>query len=192
MSLSLRLLPKLQVSRRQKFGLAAVFCLTGLVIVAAVLRVTQIAKAGYNEPVRLAVWTNVEGSISIVVGCMPPLKNLLGRAITSTIRSRRSHASPHDAEASEAQNYRTGSRSRKTESNTHGMKLQDRVSMFKSNHSHNSSKNQIVVRQDYGWVNRSESEVEADGPFGDEARIIHPQLAHRSVGFDGMDRHDWT
>lgn len=88
MSLPLRLLRELQVTRPQKIGLAVVFCLGMTIIAVAVIRMTQIIGQARVDPVGLAVWGLVESSVSVIVGSLPPLKSFLGKQIhrfTNTI-----------------------------------------------------------------------------------------------------------
>lgn len=85
MALPLRLLPDLQVNRRQKIGLTAIFGIGCVVIAIAVVRLTQIVGKERADPVGLALWGIVESSISVVVGSLPALKSFLGRAIQRTL-----------------------------------------------------------------------------------------------------------
>ncbi|KIX06814.1 uncharacterized protein Z518_04790 [Rhinocladiella mackenziei CBS 650.93] len=81
MSLPLRLLRELQVSRPQKIGLGVVFCLGLAIIAVAIIRLTQIVGQARADPVGLAVWGLVESSVSVIIGSLPPLKSFLGKQI---------------------------------------------------------------------------------------------------------------
>jgi hypothetical protein len=85
MLLPIGLLPSLQVNKRQKIGLAGIFCVGLIVIAAALLRLSQIVGAARTDPVGLAVWGLVESSISVMVGSLPALKTFLGRTLHRTL-----------------------------------------------------------------------------------------------------------
>ena len=79
MVLPIRLLHKLQITRKQKFGLVAVFSLGFIIIAAAIVRLIQIKGQDRSDPVGLAVWGLVESTISVIVGSLPPLKAFIAR-----------------------------------------------------------------------------------------------------------------
>lgn len=82
MSLPLRILRELQVSRAQKVGLGVVFCLGFVVIAVAIIRLKQIVGEARADPVGLAVWGLVESTVSVIIGSLPPLKSFLGKQIS--------------------------------------------------------------------------------------------------------------
>lgn len=171
MLLPLRLIPTLQVNRRQKIGLAGVFCVGIMVIAAAIARLTQIIGQARTDPVGLAVWGIVESSVSVIVGSLPALKSLLSRTMERTLRQ------GHTPYAPGSSSRRGGHSSREKRSNTlesHGtgtgsIPLKDTYNPTPSHLSSTSSKGQIFVRQDYGWVRSSESKA---GPYDDEVTFF--------------------
>ncbi|KAF1347288.1 hypothetical protein EJ07DRAFT_91138, partial [Lizonia empirigonia] len=87
MVLPLNLLRKLQVSTRQKFGLAVIFSLGTIIIAFAFARLGQVSKATSkmaknpstvaDGPVLLSMWSHIESSVSIVVATLPAFRYLL-------------------------------------------------------------------------------------------------------------------
>jgi hypothetical protein len=76
--LPLFLLRKLQISRRQSWGLVSIFILGGLAILMSVARLIALACSAATTQV--AVWTALECSIAIIVACCPALRVLLRRS----------------------------------------------------------------------------------------------------------------
>ena len=85
MVMPIRLLPSLQIDKRQKIGLASIFGIGVIIIAAAIVRCTQVLARARSDPVGLAVWGLVESSISVMVGAMPALKAMLARTVHRTI-----------------------------------------------------------------------------------------------------------
>ncbi|KAJ5676280.1 hypothetical protein N7536_012452 [Penicillium majusculum] len=79
MSLPLRIIWQAKINMQQKIGLVIVFCLGIVIVAAAIIRAVAITGKAYSDQAALAVWSIVESSISIIVGCLPPF-----RAIIST------------------------------------------------------------------------------------------------------------
>lgn len=66
MIIPLRLLWSLQVNRRQKLALTVIFSLAFIVIVFAIVRVVEISPSSEHvDPIWLALWSMVEGSIGM-------------------------------------------------------------------------------------------------------------------------------
>ena len=66
MALPLRLLWGLQISRRQKIALAAIFSLGFIIIIFAIVRVTQTSASSHHvDPVWLALWSVIEASVGM-------------------------------------------------------------------------------------------------------------------------------
>lgn len=94
MVLPLNLLRKLQVSARQKFGLAFIFSLGTIIIGFAFARLAQVTKATSNAskdpstvadgPVLLSMWSHIESSVSIIVATLPAFRYLLNGSIGRT------------------------------------------------------------------------------------------------------------
>ena len=63
MTLPLPLLSILQISKKQKLGLAAVFSIGGIIIVVAIIRAVEINGSERTDPVALAVWGLVESTV---------------------------------------------------------------------------------------------------------------------------------
>lgn len=173
MLLPLRILPKLQVNRRQKIGLACVFCVGFIAIAAAIVRLTLIIGQERTDPVGLAVWGLVESSISVIVGSMPALKSLLSRAVDKASRrgSSLSLGGGASAEGGYASHGRAEYLFSKSGARSAAVGLEDVHSPNPSQHSTSPSKEQIAAPEGYSWVKSSESEVET-GTYDDEVRII--------------------
>jgi hypothetical protein len=174
MLLPLRLLPKLQVSRRQKVGLAGVFCVGIMVVASAIARLTQIIGQERSDPVGLSVWGLVESSVSVIVGSLPPLKNMLGKTLS---RTRRGY-SPYAAEDGTFGRSGRGKVSSALKTRTKTTSIQLKESQL-SSHAHSDSKGRIHVQQEFGWARTtSEPDVESNSHdhshdiYDDEARII--------------------
>ena len=165
MALPLRLLKDLQVTRQQKIGLAAVFCLGLMIVATAIVRMTQILGQARTDPVGLAVWGLVESSVAVIVGSLPPLKAFLTKKIQRYVTGGYVYGG-HG-------NYMPGSKGSRAKGghistnksvtlNNNSIPLEDQ-SGTTSNHDEESVtalKNQIVVTKSYGWE-RSESMGEA-------------------------------
>lgn len=91
MALPIKLLTLLHVTRAQKAALIGIFSVGGIVIVCALIRLTQIVSRARSDPVGLAVWGLVEGSMSVIVGSLPALKSFFGRAWDRTVKKRSGH-----------------------------------------------------------------------------------------------------
>jgi hypothetical protein len=82
MILPLNLLRKLQVSARQKCGLAIIFSLGTIIIAFAITRLVQVTKATSNPdprtladgPVILSMWSHIESSVSVIVATLPAFR----------------------------------------------------------------------------------------------------------------------
>ncbi|EXJ84958.1 hypothetical protein A1O3_05633 [Capronia epimyces CBS 606.96] len=157
MSLPLRLLKELQVTRPQKIGLAIVFSLGLAIIAVAIIRLTQIIGQARADPVGLAVWGLVESSISVIIGSLPPLKSLLGKQIqkfTSAISGRESGGRQSGKDQSGLHAGRSPFNSVVSKSGarlkSESIPLEDRpgagstVTALKSG--------QIIVQKDFGWT----------------------------------------
>ena len=70
MTLLLSLLHNLRTDRKQKAAVAAIFSLSFIVIIVAIIRAIEIrASTKHVDPVWLALWSMIEGS----VGKYPPI-----------------------------------------------------------------------------------------------------------------------
>ena len=64
MGLLLALLWDLKMDRKPKLAIAAVFCLSGIVVIFAVIRAIVISpETGHIDPVWLALWSMIEASV---------------------------------------------------------------------------------------------------------------------------------
>lgn len=175
MLLPLRLLHKLQVSRRQKLGLAGVFCVGIMVVASAIARLTQIIGQERSDPVGLSVWGLVESSISVMVGSLPPLKNMLGKKLSRTRRGYSPYAGEDGTFGSQGRGKVSSALKSRTKTVSIQMKGSDESPL--SSHSHSDSKGRIHVQQEFGWA-RTTSEPDAESgsnghdAYDDEARII--------------------
>lgn len=98
MALPIKLLTFLHVSRAQRFALIGIFSVGCIVIACALIRLTQIVAQARSDPVGLAVWGIVEGSMSVVVGSLPALKGFFGRAWDRTIKRRSGQVNSSDVQ----------------------------------------------------------------------------------------------
>ncbi|KAF2736873.1 hypothetical protein EJ04DRAFT_144237 [Polyplosphaeria fusca] len=91
MILPLNLLRKLQISRRQKFGLGLLFSLGSIIVAFAFARLAQVTKATSNitkdpttvanGPILLSMWSHIESAVSIIVATLPVFRYLLNKNI---------------------------------------------------------------------------------------------------------------
>ncbi|KXX79237.1 hypothetical protein MMYC01_205626 [Madurella mycetomatis] len=89
MAMPLKLIYNLNISRKQKAGLACIFGLSFVMIAFAIIRAKQVLVPQYFVNLTmLMVWSTLAASIAIVVGCMPALKIFLtNRAATKRSRN---------------------------------------------------------------------------------------------------------
>ncbi|KAK6826151.1 hypothetical protein PG987_013645 [Apiospora arundinis] len=75
MLLPLGLIRNLHMPTTRKLSLVFLFCLGIFVIIAATIRVAQLGKAKNSNPspAWLALWSNIESSVAVIVGCGPGL-----------------------------------------------------------------------------------------------------------------------
>ncbi|KAJ5555794.1 hypothetical protein N7461_004264 [Penicillium sp. DV-2018c] len=103
MSLPLRILWQSKINMQQKIGLVILFCLGFVIVAAAIVRAVEITGKAYTDQVALAVWSVVESSISVVVGCLPPFRAIISNksnAIISPYGSSGIKPSSHDRNVS--------------------------------------------------------------------------------------------
>ena len=68
------LLPGLRINRKEKIALASIFSLSAIVIIVAIIRVTQIsATTQHVDPVWLALWSMIEASVGKFTGACPSI-----------------------------------------------------------------------------------------------------------------------
>ena len=154
MLLPLHLLPKLHVNKRQKIGLASVFCIAFIIIATAIVRLTQITGKIETDPVGLPLWDIVESSVSVFVGSLPALKAFLGRAMVKTFRSRGSLGFGYNSRGMAEKSFS------KAAAGVDVVPVGNRHAPAVNKHSTTSSKGQIVVQKIYGRMRSLESEVE--------------------------------
>ena len=88
MALPIRLIWGVKISAKQKSGLVVVFGLCVVIIVFAIIRASQVLSGGPEvNLILLGLWSNLESSISVIVGCLPPFKMLLHRMSSQDGRS---------------------------------------------------------------------------------------------------------
>ncbi|OIW22711.1 hypothetical protein CONLIGDRAFT_694968 [Coniochaeta ligniaria NRRL 30616] len=90
MAIPISILPSLQLDRRRKIGLGVAFSLGAIIVIVALVRMTQVIRIdGSNQVdmVGLAIWGAVESATAVVVGSLPPLKALLSRSMEKYHRS---------------------------------------------------------------------------------------------------------
>ncbi|KAE8149552.1 hypothetical protein BDV25DRAFT_140664 [Aspergillus avenaceus] len=80
MYIPLHLLHRAKITLRQKISLGFIFSIGCFIIATAIVRAVQITDKAYTDPVGLAVWGVVESSVSVIVGCLPPLKTWVSRS----------------------------------------------------------------------------------------------------------------
>ncbi|KAL9065371.1 MAG: hypothetical protein Q9161_008274 [Pseudevernia consocians] len=75
----------LGVNRKQKAGLAALFSLGFFIIAIALVRVfqTRATKTHQADPIWLALWSQIEASVAVVVSCLPSFGWLLNKRARS-------------------------------------------------------------------------------------------------------------
>ena len=169
MTLPLRLLKDLQVTRRQKIGLAAVFSLGLVIIATAIVRMTQILGQSYADPVGLAVWGLVESSVAVIVGSLPPLKSFFAKKLQRYVTSGGYVYGGNG-------NYMPGSKggdrtgpisTNKSATRPETIPLEDRDGS--ENSVRQLKAGEIVVTKSYGWE-RSDSIGDADHIHEDDER----------------------
>ncbi|KAH8801349.1 hypothetical protein F5884DRAFT_512708 [Xylogone sp. PMI_703] len=82
MAIPLLIVTKIRISGAQRLGLIGVFSLAFITIAIAIVRCVQ-AINNERELVFLAVWSTIESSVSVIVGCLPPFKTFLGHRLRS-------------------------------------------------------------------------------------------------------------
>jgi hypothetical protein len=97
--LPMPLLWKLQMPRRQKFGVVAVFGLGIVVIATSSARLSQLsimvrAKDFTKTNAQAVLWSSLEANISIICACLPPLHPLLSRVFSFCFLPQPLHSSP--------------------------------------------------------------------------------------------------
>ncbi|OQD81970.1 hypothetical protein PENANT_c024G08849 [Penicillium antarcticum] len=97
--LPMPLLWKLQMPRRQKYGVVAVFGLGIIVIATSSARLSQLAimvnrKDFTKTNAQAAIWSSLEANISIICACLPPLHPLLSRVFSFFFLPQPLHSSP--------------------------------------------------------------------------------------------------
>ncbi|KAL9620794.1 MAG: hypothetical protein Q9160_004694 [Pyrenula sp. 1 TL-2023] len=60
-----------------KWGLSAVFGVSGITVITAIVRATQVGDVNHSDLVWLFVWGVIETSIAVTVGCLPSFKALI-------------------------------------------------------------------------------------------------------------------
>ena len=87
---------KLQMSNREKFGIAFIFMLGTLSTIASILRLAFISMAftsnfgvlgdSHNSGTPPSVWSTIEGAVGVLAACLPPLGPLI-RKSANPVRS---------------------------------------------------------------------------------------------------------
>ncbi|KAF9887200.1 hypothetical protein FE257_010454 [Aspergillus nanangensis] len=77
MGIGVKILWSASITARQKIGVGIVFCLGVFIIVAAIVRAVEISDKAYSDIVAIGVWSVAESSISMIIGCLPPFKELV-------------------------------------------------------------------------------------------------------------------
>ncbi|KAI4168389.1 MAG: hypothetical protein LQ348_007504 [Seirophora lacunosa] len=111
MGLGLRLLQKLHNNRnrKEKLALGAVFSVSFIKILFAVVRVVKIGNvsAAHVNPIWLALWSMIEASVAVVVACLPSFRVLFAHGrrqselqIAVSLRNvQKRHLRSHDGDA---------------------------------------------------------------------------------------------
>lgn len=151
MMLPLRLLRDLQVSRPQKIGLSIVFCLGLAIIAVAIVRLTQIIGQERADPVGLAVWGLVESTVSVIIGCLPPLKSFLGKQLSKFTGAIYAYGGGGYAGGRHSGKIQGGSGNKpsftsRSANESNSIPLHDRSTDVKA-----LKDGQIVVQKDFGW-----------------------------------------
>lgn len=76
MALPFKLLYTVKITTKQKLGLAGVFGIATIIIVVAIVRAVEITTRARTDAVLLTVWSIVESTVSVIVGCLPVFKSL--------------------------------------------------------------------------------------------------------------------
>lgn len=106
MALPIAALPSLQLDKRRKIGLAAVFALGVIIICVAIVRMTQVIVGEAVDLVGLAIWGAVETATAIIVGSLPPLKSLLTRGVKKYQSTKKSSGNKYGQDATGGGNTR--------------------------------------------------------------------------------------
>lgn len=75
MSLPLKLLWKVRISRSEKQGLAFVFCIGFIIIVVAIVRAVQIAFTSTSDLILLALWGVIESTVGMLLDFSLPSRH---------------------------------------------------------------------------------------------------------------------
>ncbi|KAL9106284.1 MAG: hypothetical protein Q9227_008683 [Pyrenula ochraceoflavens] len=86
----------IQLSRAQKWGLTGIFAVSLITVAFSVVRAIEILSDQSNGPVWCNLWSIVESSIAVIVGCLPTFKALFSTRGSS---SRKSYASSRRSSA---------------------------------------------------------------------------------------------
>jgi hypothetical protein len=172
MSIPLALLRTLQLDRKKKIGLAVVFSLGCIIIAFAIIRMTQVIHHKIVDLVGLAIWSSVESAVSVIVGCLPPLKGFFAKGIRSYTTKRSANRyghGPSDAGAHGGHGaYAGGSKSKSAV-------VTESIALDETDHSqHEQVGGQIYVSKSYGWHHetRSEADANSNGEYDDTAGIV--------------------
>jgi len=178
MLLPLRLLRDLQVSRRQKIGLSVVFCLGFAIIAVAIVRLTQIIGVQRADPVGLAVWGLVESTVSVIIGCLPPLKSFLGKQISKFTGAIYAYGGgPSGGHSGKIQGGTSGNKSpfaSRAAKESDAIPLRDRATDVKA-----LKDGQIVVQKDFGWQTAGGSTFDRGSSV--ETADLESQKGHNST-----------
>jgi hypothetical protein len=174
MSIPLALLRTLQLDRKKKIGLAVVFSLGCIIIAFAIIRMTQVIHHKVVDLVGLAIWSSVESAVSVVVGCLPPLKGFFAKGIrsyTTKKSANRYGGGPSGDHAGHAGHgtYAGGSKSKSAV-------VTESIALDETDHSRfEQVDGQIYVSKSYGWHHetRSEADAHSNGEYDDTAGIVH-------------------
>ena len=86
MLLPLNLIWQIKITTKAKLALVGCFSLGVITITIALVRGVQIATSTAQDVVRLALWSIIESTISVIIGCLPTFKALFSKRVSSSAR----------------------------------------------------------------------------------------------------------
>jgi hypothetical protein len=171
MSLPLALIPSLQLDRKKKVGLVVVFSLGFIIIAFAVIRMTQVIHHTNVDLVGLAIWSSVESSVAVIVGCMPPLKGFLTKSMRAYTAKRSAHGYNAASKGFNSRDQATYAGAGQSKSAV----ITESIPLDETNRSrHEQDQGQIFVSTSYGWHHdtRSVADDSSAKEYDDTSGIV--------------------
>lgn len=87
MAVPLSLLPRMNLNKKKKVALGAMFTLSLVIVSVSILRMTQVTTKGQVDIIGLAIWSTVETAVAVIIGSLPPLRTFLSRKMKQYAKS---------------------------------------------------------------------------------------------------------